>query len=59
MMMLSKAGVSAERVTEIGGVRAALESLREAAAGTVEVAERTETVSGNEPGSTSRGEAIR
>ena len=43
MMMLSKAGLSAERVTELGGVRAALESLREAAAGAVEVAGEAET----------------
>ena len=39
MMMLSRAGLTAERVTELGGVRGALESLREAAAGAVEVAE--------------------
>ena len=43
MMMLSKAGVSAERVTKLGGVRAALDSLREAAADAVEVAGKAET----------------
>ena len=43
MMMLSKAGLSSERVTELGGVRAALESLREAAADAVEVAGQAET----------------
>ena len=43
MMMLSNAGVSAERVTELGGVRAALESLREAAADAVEVAGEAES----------------
>lgn len=42
MMMLSKAGVSAERVTELGGVRAALDALREAAADAVEVAGKAE-----------------
>ena len=45
MMMLSKAGLSAERVTELDGVRAALESLREAAAGAVEVAGKAATAS--------------
>ena len=43
MMMLSKAGLSAERVTELGGVRAALEALREAAEGAVEGAGEAET----------------
>ena len=43
MMMLSNAGLSAERVTELGGVRAALESLRKAAADAVEVAGKAET----------------
>ena len=35
MMMLSRAGMTAERMTDLGGVRAALEALREAAAGAV------------------------
>ena len=36
MMALSRAGVTAERMTEYGGVRGALEALRAAAAGAVE-----------------------
>ena len=40
MMMLSRAGMTPDRMTELGGVRAALESLRTAN-------EKTETVSGN------------
>lgn len=38
MMMLSRAGVTAERMTDLGGVRAALEAIRIAAAGAVDAA---------------------
>lgn len=53
MMTLARAGVTADDVTAAGGVRAAIERLRaaaagavEAAAGAVEAGEKTETVSG-------------
>lgn len=48
MMMLSRSGASAERVTDLGGVRAALESLRGAAAGAVEAADDGAMASGND-----------
>lgn len=38
MMQLARAGITAERVSELGGVQAALDALRAAAAGAVDVA---------------------